>query len=208
MSEHSQSQAQSQYEGIYRMTQALDMDWDGFLDLVDQRRDLLSSVQEAQDEFDDAEREFKDANEEDADADAVEDARGTLSEAFSNLDAFDGEHKETLAQGAELIDEFNMEDNSADAMYDIVRERIQEDPLSVDVRSGWVSPGSTMEAEEFCILLCMGGPAVRIIGTLGNHGEPDYATLQHQDWYEEWTDYRLADSDVLVRYASCFYFNN
>jgi len=46
--------------------------------------------------------------------------------------------------------------------------RIQEDALSVEVRSGWQSMGDTLEASEFCILLSTGGPAVRIIGDVDN----------------------------------------
>ena len=44
--------------------------------------------------------------------------------------------------------------------------RIQEDPLSVLVRSGWHSPGEKMEAAEYEILLSTGGPATRIVGDL------------------------------------------
>jgi hypothetical protein len=45
-------------------------------------------------------------------------------------------------------------------------ERIRQDPLSVEVRSGWTAPGEPMEAEEFRILLCTGGPACQIRGEL------------------------------------------
>ena len=98
-------------------------------------------------------------------------------------------------------------------------ERIQEDPLSLEVRSGWYTPGSDdREAKEFNILLATGGPAVRIVGEL-DRGEPSSATLEVQDWFTPWTEYRgvtdpndagaLADlpsQDVLLAYARCFYF--
>ena len=51
------------------------------------------------------------------------------------------------------------------------RDAIVEDPLSLEVRCGWHSPGETGDAEEFRLLLGTGGPAVRIIGELDN-GEP------------------------------------
>ena len=50
-----------------------------------------------------------------------------------------------------------------DAGNDRAREAIHEDALSVLVRSGWYVPGSeAAEPEEFEILLCTGGPAVRL----------------------------------------------
>jgi hypothetical protein len=86
------------------------------------------------------------------------------------------------------------------------RQAIEEDPLSLQVRSGWVSPGEPMTAEEFELLLGTGGPAVRIIGELDSHGEPDRARLQTQDWFTPWTDYFGASQDTLLAYCRCFYF--
>lgn len=83
-------------------------------------------------------------------------------------------------------------------------ERIQEDPLSVEVRSDWVTPGEEMTAGEFQILLCTGGPAVRIMGELSDHGEPDRAWLEYQDWGTQWTRYYGADSATLCEYAANF----
>ncbi len=95
--------------------------------------------------------------------------------------------------------------------------RILEDALSVEVRSGWVEPGVTeFDAEEFMILLATGGPAVRIIGELGQYGDPSRARLQVQDWFTPWTEYlghsvsdterEPVDQDVLLTYCRCFYF--
>lgn len=54
---------------------------------------------------------------------------------------------------------------------DEARQRIQEDPLSVEVRKDWYTPGDEPEKpSEFCILLCTGGPAVRLLGDLNEHG--------------------------------------
>lgn len=90
------------------------------------------------------------------------------------------------------------------------RDAIQDSPLSVEVRDGWRIPGTmegTHEPEEFKILLCTGGPAVRIIGTL-NCSEPDSCTLQYQDWGTPWTDYQLTSEqeEKLLAYCSHFYF--
>lgn len=85
-------------------------------------------------------------------------------------------------------------------------QRIQEDPLSVEIRSGWYAVGATPEPEEYCILLSTGGPAVRIIGTLGAYNEPQDARLQVQDWFTPWADYNGANESVLLEYARQFYF--
>jgi len=93
---------------------------------------------------------------------------------------------------------------------DDVREAIQEDPLEVSVRGGWCSPGSEEAAVpcEYKILLCTGGPAVRITGRLGMHNEPVDATLEHQDWFTPWVKYDDEDVDenILLAYAREFYF--
>ena len=89
---------------------------------------------------------------------------------------------------------------------DEARERIDEDPLSVEVRSGWTTPGEEMEAEEFCLLLSTGGPAVRIVGEL-DRGQPTRAWLEVQDWFEPWTQYHEEGAaEVCLAYAANFCF--
>jgi hypothetical protein len=100
------------------------------------------------------------------------------------------------------------EADNEDARED-VRQTISEDPLSVRIRDGWRNVGEKAEVEEFEILLCTGGPAVRIIGELGQYNEPERATIQYQDWFTSWTDYPLdsvEDDDILLSYCRCFYF--
>lgn len=91
---------------------------------------------------------------------------------------------------------------------DAARETIEQDPLSITVRSGWHTPGDKVEIEEFNILLCTGGPAVRIIGDLSEHMEPSSATLQYQDWGTPWTIYYLTEEEeqAVLAYCGCFYF--
>ena len=85
---------------------------------------------------------------------------------------------------------------------------IQEGALEVAIRENWHAPvvenhtGHT----EYLILLCTGGPAVRITGDLNEHSEPVTAHLEHQDWGTPWTEYRAADEDILLEYARQFYF--
>lgn len=84
-------------------------------------------------------------------------------------------------------------------------QRIHEDPLSLEFRSGWVSDWSEVEPEEYCLLLSTGGPAVRIIGEIRG-GEAHSARLEVQDWWTPWTEYITTGSDheALVTYARCF----
>ena len=89
---------------------------------------------------------------------------------------------------------------------DEARDTILEDALSVEVRSGWHTPGDSSADNEYCILLSTGGPASRIVGDLNQWKEPASATLQVQDWGTPWTDYREADQDTLLKYADCFHF--
>ena len=92
---------------------------------------------------------------------------------------------------------------------DEAQQRIQEDALSVEVRSGWHSPGDAegAKAEEFNILLTTGGPACRIIGELNQHGEPDRARIEHQDWGTPWTElFGCIEQETLLTYCRQFYF--
>jgi len=50
-------------------------------------------------------------------------------------------------------------------------DRMQELPLSVEVRSGWHSPGAAGEPLEFRIVLTCGGPGCEVIGEIDGHGE-------------------------------------
>lgn len=106
---------------------------------------------------------------------------------------------------------------------DAARRWIEEDALSVEVRSGWVAPGAWDAAhgrdlakpEEYCILLCTGGPACRIVGQLDEYCQPETACMEVQDWFQPWTEMRpvmlgtdVGDSaeDVMLGYARCFWF--
>ena len=110
---------------------------------------------------------------------------------------------------AQRITEESIEPDGFEFDEEEARQTIQEDALSVEMRSGWYNPGSLdATPEEYMILLCTGGPACRIIGKLSEHGEPETAKLQYQDWYTPWEDYRIdmeEEADV-VKYAQQFYF--
>ena len=87
---------------------------------------------------------------------------------------------------------------------------IQEDPLSVEVRSDWHTPGDTdaNKPTEYNILLGTGGPAARIVGELSEYGEPVTAKFEYQDWFKPWTeaDVTAAETETMLEYARHFYF--
>jgi hypothetical protein len=89
-------------------------------------------------------------------------------------------------------------------------EAIQQDPLSVEVRKDWYVPGSEDDKPtDFRILLCWGGPAVQIIGELDEHGQPEKARIEYQDWGTPWTVlYEMTNeqSEALLTYCQQFYF--
>lgn len=80
---------------------------------------------------------------------------------------------------------------------DDARTAILEDPLSVQVRGPWHNVGDDSGgAEEFQILLCWGGPAVRIVGEIDGNGEPRRPQIEYQDWGTPWTPYPMPDDAV------------
>ena len=89
------------------------------------------------------------------------------------------------------------------------QQEIAEDPLSVEIRSDWVTDPTEMEPSEFCILLCTGGPAVRIMGELDEHKQPHRAWIEYQDWGTPWTHCYIEDStEALLTYCGQFYYGD
>lgn len=105
-----------------------------------------------------------------------------------------------LAEMRRLVLEYDVEDHG-----DVICA-IYDHPLSVEFRSGWVTNRKDMEPEEFMILLSTGGPALRIVGSIDNHGIPSDCALEYQDWGTPWTEYFGVDHDLLQTYCECFYF--
>lgn len=120
--------------------------------------------------------------------------------------------KAQLESIKEMVAEFNkpVESEEDERRKEDAEQTIQEDALSVEVRSGWytLSQDSDRKPAEYNILLCTGGPACRIIGSLSEYGEPETARIEYQDWGTPWTEYRLTsdEEEILLTYAGCFYF--
>ena len=94
------------------------------------------------------------------------------------------------------------------AAMEAVEDEIMNDPLEISVRSLWTPLGMPMEADEFRILLCTGGPAVQIVGDLDEHGgiygQP---RLEYQDWFTPWTNCSLTEDQQQDLLAYCQMFN-
>ena len=76
-------------------------------------------------------------------------------------------------------------------------ERLEENPLGIQYRSGWEYDTYDLTPHEFSILLCTGGPAVRIRGYMDNYGSPSNAWVEYQDWGTPWTELSLYNSTAL-----------
>lgn len=172
-----EEQAAAQYSSIVEMLAAVECDYDRLAELREEREELTREYSRL------ASSEY-----------ATDEER---KEAGDALSAWIDENADELAELEAAAGDCTDEDNA--------RQRITEDPLSVEVRSDWTSPGETLEAGEFMILLCTGGPAVRIVGEL-DRGEPCRAWLEYQDWDTPWTQYFGASSDTLCQYAGHFFF--
>lgn len=129
---------------------------------------------------------------------------------YLRLDELEGldETERKLDENEELADLKATAGNCKD--QDDARTAIQEDPLSVEVGiSDYFAPGDVPKPDEFCILLCTGGPAVRIVGDLDENAEPSRPRLQYQDWGTPWTELVSMDRDereALQTYCEAFYF--
>ena len=136
----------------------------------------------------------------DLESEANDDTNVVSIEARNLLNDWHKENAEELSDLVAAADDCEGEESA--------RERIQEDPLCIQVRSGWHMPGdSDVEHGEFEILLCTGGPAVRIRGDLGDHRQPTRAYMQYQDWNTPWTDYYESGAgDELLEYATHFFY--
>ena len=107
----------------------------------------------------------------------------------------------------EMVD--NLENAETDEEKEQAETAINEDPLSLQVRSGWYEPGRNSDPEEFEILLCTGGPAARIIGELNEYQEPKKAVIEGQDWFTPWLTISMTEEEEekVLTYCRQFYFD-
>jgi hypothetical protein len=174
---HGLDQAKAQAESIAAMVAAINCDYDRLQELRDEREALADAI----------------------DGICTASAYGLEKEkaALEALENWDNQNADDL-----LILEIEAGEC---ADQDEARENVQNDPLSVEVRSGWTSHGDTMTAEEFRIVLCTGGPHVEIRGELDN-GTPSRAWMVYQDWGTPLTQYSDIEGSTLLAYCQEFYF--
>lgn len=109
-----------------------------------------------------------------------------------------------IADEAEQLEFEELEAAAGDCTdEDDARQRISGDPLSIEVRSDWCSPGEEMTAGEFRIVLCTGGPHVEIQGDLSD-GEPSRARILYRDWGTSGELYEF-DRDAVLTYCREFF---
>jgi hypothetical protein len=114
-----------------------------------------------------------------------------------------------IARLIRLRDRLNKSDCDHYDWAEAIQQQIDELPLSVLVRSDWHEPDLGSETGgEYEILLCTGGPAVRITGPLTIFEEPEDAFLQCQDWGTPWEPVALDHETQLALqdFARNFYF--
>ena len=91
-----------------------------------------------------------------------------------------------------------------EGVAEAIEERAREQALSVELRSGWYTPGEQPEAEEGMILLSTGGPALRLLCDVSD-GELTRPRLEHQNWGTPWTEMFSVDREAWEWFAGLFY---
>lgn len=173
---HGLDQAKAKAESIAAMVAAINCDYDRLQELRDEREALENAIESMGNDS------------------VIEPPE---LEAIRELLNWDNENAEELAaleiEAGECADQ------------DEARENVQNDPLSVEVRSGWDIVGGDLSAAEFRIVLCTGGPHVEIRGELSN-GTPSRAWMMYQDWGTPLTQYFDFEGSTLLAYCQEFYF--
>jgi hypothetical protein len=107
-----------------------------------------------------------------------------------------------------IADLTDAEESRSWSDYDAATEAIQDDALEIQVRSGWTNLGEKLKREEFYILLCTGGPAVRILGSFDRFNSLTDCKLQYQDWGTGWINFydtTTEEDDAIEQYCSHFF---
>lgn len=124
---------------------------------------------------------------------------GNLSSPEVHAIAWTQEFPEDAEELAEL------EDAAGDCSdEEEARGRIQDDPLSIEVRSDWCSYGDEMTPGEARIVLCTGGPHVEILCGL-DRGQPSRPRVIYKDWGTSGELFDF-DHDAVTLYLEQLYF--
>lgn len=135
-----------------------------------------------------------------------------------------GDNRATVAAYAEKMEDWQANADASEELSELAdleaqaggcnsedeaRERILEDALSVEVRSGWMSPSAEndkLDPEEFRIVLCTGGPHVELVGEL-DRGTPSRIRVLYREWGDS-GEYvpDEKETEALETYCAQFYF--
>ena len=90
-------------------------------------------------------------------------------------------------------------------LRDNLREWIDSQALSVQLRSAWYAQGTELEPDEFRIVLSVGGPNLTLEGELDRYGSPCTACLRYS-WYSKSEVLPVIESEAeaLVWFAQQF----
>lgn len=193
MNVNAKNQAQAQVASIVEMVEALHVDYDRLRELRAERALLTDELEAA------AECVRHHHNDE-----LCEDGQYTEHAVYrlcrDELASWIDDNANELAELEEQAGDCESEEDA--------RQRIEEDALSVEVRSGWFSPGGHMEAEEFRIVLCTGGPHVEIVGGIGMNGYAESVRVLYQGWFQGKQELILdpSEREAVLEYANCFWF--
>lgn len=144
------------------------------------------------------------------DYDRLEELRGERDDyRDENLGNLSSPEVHAIAWAQEFPDDAEelaeLEDAAGDCSdEDEARERIQDDPLSIEVRSDWCTSASEMSPSEARIVLCTGGPHVEILCDL-DQGQPSRPRVIYKDWGTSGELFDF-DHDSVVTYLEQFYF--
>ncbi|KQV99950.1 hypothetical protein [Rhizobacter sp. Root1221] len=167
---HAEQQARAQVASVCAMVAALECDWDRLEELRDDCAEVLELRGEC--------LRLRQAQCQEGASKGVTDALVAFElEHGDRLRELEDEMSSEVEELAELEEAAGDYDDREDA-----ERAIDEDPLSVEVRSGWGSPGDSLDPEEYRIVLCTGGPHVELVGDLDHHGEPCSVRVQYRDW--------------------------
>ena len=173
-----ESQAAAQVASIVAMVAALTVDYDRIEELRDERAELTREYQSL--------------------ASNAHATNAERADAAKNLREWAEANAEELAALEEAAGDNASEEEA--------REAIQQDALSVEVRSGWASSKEEFEPEEFRIVLCTGGPHVELVGD-PDGGTPSRIRVRYRNWGTSGEYFPSSDeSNALEKYCAEFYF--
>lgn len=230
MPDTARDQAKMQAESICAMVDALNVDYDRMEELRELKKTprfvagwnmpgyMPDSEPASFDDADSARGYIADEMELCSDDESTpEDDASELREAAERVRTGSGEYGQTVGayhywvtQDGNMLEpenEAELEELDAAAgectSTEEAERRINEDPLSVEFRSGWVSVGGEMTPEEFRIVLCTGGPHVEIVGNIDLHGDPSSVRILYRGWDESGELFDF-DHDKVTEYCRRF----